>query len=1370
MNILSIYLLYMIRLFVSLLTFVMVFSSNFVAFAQTEAPAQDFIQSSSTPVENIPSIVEELPQGQLACFDYYRFGSVQAELTATVAQTVPGAEVTFKGNIINENDYPLIDGTLSVKIFRRDETVFAEGDGNPVVDQFTIEEGITLKAKDTKEASFTWKIPNNALGGEYYAAYFYTTSKRYNLMGLSFTDDVIGNQAPFLVTSDSDIQLIELSKVNTAINNKNHNFAAYPLHFSNEEAVTIKTLINNPTDKEKILPLQWNQYAWDSQNEDNRRNTKTEVIVIPANSSKEVSYEVFSQRESVVYVTAVAQDGESKSFLNIRFVRDGVEETRINFPSITAFPLAKDTINTIFACAHSTNLPVVPGNTLTLTLTDKKGDIIHEYKYQGDITGMMAGFGEQFTPTKNYNYTVLTAKLEREGAVIEEVEIVYDCQVIDSSRCLPEDSSSSSFIDIIKQQFMNILLGVAVIALLGALYAYYRRHKKEHIVAGPFSLLFFLLLIPSLFLLSPHVSEAKSVMWSNGSIPDLFYCWNYGTNGQTDFCPTWTKRESGQNYVNWFRGLGGAAVDVSYGAEITNLDTGTLLVDNQSVAIGTKLRLATNPHKSEDIYWFGTGYSSDSPNGDWMPGAGPTGGQNETYWNFLTGQQLTTYSFCRPKDYVGGGIYAAYIPLSVNPPTGKTTTVSPTLSCQPASVDSNGTLTQDCTVVSAGNINIAFQIPATYGKFYYRYYHPGQTVGFVEVIAPGCKANATAMRTATYAPLTGHGEVRQGGLSGSDYILNVPAQSITFNFSAVSGNNPPATPTITGATSGNSNVSYPFNFTASDGDGDTLRYGIDWDNNGSVDEWAPGSGHVPSGTQQSSSRSWASNGTFTFQVLAQDFNGANSGWATHSIALSPAVISSDLTINGSNGPLNVVKGSTLTIAWTSANAATCTKFGANWGSGQGVALSGSESVAATVSDTYLINCSGVVDSVAVTVVNQAPNAPVISGPTSANGGDTNTFGIVATDPDNDQIFYEIDWDNNGTVEVSSPGSGYINSGTSININRMWFAAGTYTFQARAVDNVNAQSGWTQHTITITSSVPATASIEASVNGGAWTTTDPTVNPGDSVSIRWNSSNATSCSGSGSGFNTGNATNGTDGVNTPAPNSSDTFTVNCTGPGGSNSDSIIVTTRQAPNFTTPLITFNPLAFNTTTATYDTLEVIFQTSNNGGSDTITSANYQFRFDRGSNGYDVDTSGSLGLLNVSASVNRTETVTNVPLGSNRIQVTIDSTNAVSEVDETDNVNTLDIVIPAPNPGLDIAANRTQVRSGETVTLTWTAAVAYPLNCKVVGPGVNVNPSGTSGNRLTQPITAKSEFTFSCVEPVTGTVFTDSVTVEAQGEIEEI
>ncbi|MBP9842807.1 MAG: hypothetical protein KBC62_02265, partial [Candidatus Pacebacteria bacterium] len=77
----------------------------------------------------------------------------------------------------------------------------------------------------------------------------------------------------------------------------------------------------------------------------------------------------------------------------------------------------------------------------------------------------------------------------------------------------------------------------------------------------------------------------------------------------------------------------------------------------------------------------------------------------------------------------------------------------------------------------------------------------------------------------------------------------------------------------------------------------------------------------------------------------------------------------------------------------------------------------------------------------------------------------------------------------------------------------------------------------------------------------------------------------------------------------------------------------------------------------------------------------------------------------------------------------------------------------------------------NNETTTIRWDTVATYPtLVCSVSGPGMNLNPSGLQGSQQTQPITAKSEYTFSCVETTTNTTWTDSVLVETQGVIEEI
>ena len=121
----------------------------------------------------------------------------------------------------------------------------------------------------------------------------------------------------------------------------------------------------------------------------------------------------------------------------------------------------------------------------------------------------------------------------------------------------------------------------------------------------------------------------------------------------------------------------------------------------------------------------------------------------------------------------------------------------------------------------------------------------------------------------------------------------------------------------------------------------------------------------------------------------------------------------------------------------------------------------------------------------------------------------------------------------------------------------------------------------------------------------------------------------------------------------------------------------------------------------------------------------------------------------------------------------MTVDSTNAVVESNETDNVRTLNFTVGAPDPGLSITANPSLVQNNQNSTISWSISNPYPMSCSVFGPGMvtrNFNPAtdGATGSVAVGPITAKSEYTLRCT--AAGTTFTDTVSIETQGVIEEI
>jgi hypothetical protein len=71
-------------------------------------------------------------------------------------------------------------------------------------------------------------------------------------------------------------------------------------------------------------------------------------------------------------------------------------------------------------------------------------------------------------------------------------------------------------------------------------------------------------------------------------------------------------------------------------------------------------------------------------------------------------------------------------------------------------------------------------------------------------------------------------------------------------------------------------VSYSYSASSTDPNGDSIKYGWDWNGDGVVDEWT---NFFASGSPVTFSHSWSTPGTYNAKVKAQDFRGAESNWS-----------------------------------------------------------------------------------------------------------------------------------------------------------------------------------------------------------------------------------------------------------------------------------------------------------------------------------------------------------------------------------------------------------------------------------------------------------------------------------------------------------
>ncbi len=94
--------------------------------------------------------------------------------------------------------------------------------------------------------------------------------------------------------------------------------------------------------------------------------------------------------------------------------------------------------------------------------------------------------------------------------------------------------------------------------------------------------------------------------------------------------------------------------------------------------------------------------------------------------------------------------------------------------------------------------------------------------------------------------------------------------------------------------------------------------------------------------------------------------------------------------------------------------------------------------------------------------NSPPTPPIIQGPTSGKIRKPVNYSICSTDPDEDSVFYYIDWGDG----IDSGWIGPYAFGEEITQSHTWKKKGTYTIKAKAKDIYGNESNWGELSVTM----------------------------------------------------------------------------------------------------------------------------------------------------------------------------------------------------------------------------------------------------------------------------------------------------------------
>jgi hypothetical protein len=100
-----------------------------------------------------------------------------------------------------------------------------------------------------------------------------------------------------------------------------------------------------------------------------------------------------------------------------------------------------------------------------------------------------------------------------------------------------------------------------------------------------------------------------------------------------------------------------------------------------------------------------------------------------------------------------------------------------------------------------------------------------------------------------------------------------------------------------------------------------------------------------------------------------------------------------------------------------------------------------------------------------TATNNPPNTPTISGSPQGKVGVNYTYNFTATDPDQDQVSYYVDWDDNTNTGWLGP----YTSGYQLTVNHKWSTKGTYIVKAKVKDEHGVESDWATLDVTMPTS-------------------------------------------------------------------------------------------------------------------------------------------------------------------------------------------------------------------------------------------------------------------------------------------------------------
>lgn len=465
---------------------------------QPNLPSVDRTISSTTlnPTDTTtPEIVstidpKDVLKGEIAsCFDYYKFGSINVSLSPDFeSYESSGLPMIIRGSIKNDNKYPVTGLTIKARVIKNIPSPDYMRAENMILDEFDIVKDISIDGNKEFEVSTAYALPLNAPSGEYQILFYAVEQDRFNLAGLSFTNDIIASKFDFTVKGKNP-NFTYLDQTKITVGGQPHNVMAFVTKHEPTANIPVNIPLNNPTSEDKEIQVTYSLYSWDAANPKNLISSFSEVVKVPAKSSKNLTYEIKAGNTPVYYLSISAEPYveliaakkdpsvfREKTISNIRLAVYGFSKPRINYIGVDSYPLKKDVESTLVTCFHNgSDVADLSKTKIETVLYDQNKKELSRIEYNGKIIPDISGLINKFKTNKDiFNFSVVTNMFAENGELIDTVEKNYNCKDINPEIC----PVGNPLYDALAKNMYLIISIIVLVVIILIVWIYKRRKNK----------------------------------------------------------------------------------------------------------------------------------------------------------------------------------------------------------------------------------------------------------------------------------------------------------------------------------------------------------------------------------------------------------------------------------------------------------------------------------------------------------------------------------------------------------------------------------------------------------------------------------------------------------------------------------------------------------------------------------------------------------------------------------------------------------------------------------------------------------------------------------------------------------------------------